>query len=295
SMKMQFSRGLSKINLFVHSSSTFIQPFRAFTRHGKNPFNRLSWDSIQPDKTEKTSSIDDSVDAVIKVAELAAKQADEAATTAATEALLAASQRHLSLLPEDARFLRSGLSPLALLPDDQAESPVDSAAAGRARQAVPAGCPHWGRVSEPAARPEQTGGRSQQQQLNPTYADCAKRDWARVFLRPPTNPWQELIQLTAEGKLWHYPIDNEQGRELEPDGRVSFQRHVMLERQLQDWVPKTGPVRHFMETVCVGLSKNPYLTAAEKADHLDWYRRYFADKIDRIQAVYEQSAEPTEA
>lgn len=28
---------------------------------------------------------------------------------------------------------------------------------------------------------------------------------------PPLNAFEEAIQLTNEGKLWHFPIDNEQG------------------------------------------------------------------------------------
>ena len=32
-----------------------------------------------------------------------------------------------------------------------------------------------------------------------------------------------------------------------------------------------------MELVCVGLSKNPYITVEKKIEHVNWYKNYFAD------------------
>ena len=32
-----------------------------------------------------------------------------------------------------------------------------------------------------------------------------------VLRRMPSNAFEEMIQLTEEGKLWKYPMDNEQG------------------------------------------------------------------------------------
>lgn len=43
-------------------------------------------------------------------------------------------------------------------------------------------------------------------------------------------------------------------------------------------LPKTGPIAHFMELVCVGLSKNPYMTVGKKRDHLKWFVKYFDNK-----------------
>lgn len=51
-----------------------------------------------------------------------------------------------------------------------------------------------------------------------------------------------------------------------------------MERHLEGWCPKKGPIRHFMELVCVGLSKNAFLTVEEKIDHIMWYREYFTGK-----------------
>ena len=35
-----------------------------------------------------------------------------------------------------------------------------------------------------------------------------------------------------------------------------------------------------MELVCVGLSKNPYITVKAKVDHINWFKDYFFDKRD---------------
>lgn len=63
-------------------------------------------------------------------------------------------------------------------------------------------------------------------------------------------------------KLWQLPINNEQHWSHELD--VDFTEHVFLEQHLESWCPSSGPVRHFMELVCVGLSKNSYIAAKEK-------------------------------
>ncbi|XP_061193401.1 small ribosomal subunit protein mS31-like [Saccostrea echinata] len=93
--------------------------------------------------------------------------------------------------------------------------------------------------------------------------------------RVPYNGFEEMIQLTKQGKMWHYPIDNEQGIEEEKD--VSFADHVFLDDLLKDF-PKSGPIRKFMEQVTVGLSQNPHLTVKEKHEHIEWYKNYFQEK-----------------
>ncbi|XP_077403380.1 small ribosomal subunit protein mS31 [Vanacampus margaritifer] len=94
----------------------------------------------------------------------------------------------------------------------------------------------------------------------------------------PRNAFEEMIQWTKEGKLWQYPIDNEAG--LEEEASVPFHEHVFLEKHLEEGFPKQGPVRHFMELVVTGLSRNPYQTAQEKKDHISWFRDYFNQKQD---------------
>merc|ERR1711994_243592 len=54
-----------------------------------------------------------------------------------------------------------------------------------------------------------------------------------------------------------------------------FHKHVFLEHHLQSWCPPSGPIRHFMELVCAGLSKNPYMSSAKKVSTITWFQEYF--------------------
>ncbi|KAM4545031.1 small ribosomal subunit protein mS31 [Odontesthes bonariensis] len=94
----------------------------------------------------------------------------------------------------------------------------------------------------------------------------------------PRNGFDEMIQWTKEGKLWHYPINNEIG--LEEEASVPFHEHIFLEKHLEEGFPSQGPVRHFMELVVAGLSRNPYLTVQQKKEHIFWFRDYFHKKED---------------
>ncbi|XP_027446971.2 28S ribosomal protein S31, mitochondrial isoform X2 [Zalophus californianus] len=90
------------------------------------------------------------------------------------------------------------------------------------------------------------------------------------------NGFAEMIQWTSEGKLWEFPINNEAG--FDDDGS-EFHEHVFLDKHLKDF-PKQGPIRHFMELVTCGLSKNPYLSVKQKIEHIEWFRNYFNEKQD---------------
>lgn len=72
---------------------------------------------------------------------------------------------------------------------------------------------------------------------------------------------------------------------MEDEYNVHFSKHVFLEHHLVPWCPSKGPIRHFMELVCVGLSKNPYMKIEEKYDHIMWYKNYFKDKQDLLQKL----------
>lgn len=63
------------------------------------------------------------------------------------------------------------------------------------------------------------------------------------------------------------------------ESEVPFYDHVLLERHLNDF-PKNPLIRQFMELVCIGLGRNPYWTAAEKREHIDWFRSYFNEKLN---------------
>uniref|UniRef100_A0A667Z9B0 Small ribosomal subunit protein mS31 n=1 Tax=Myripristis murdjan TaxID=586833 RepID=A0A667Z9B0_9TELE len=97
----------------------------------------------------------------------------------------------------------------------------------------------------------------------------------------PRNGFEEMIQWTREGKLWQYPVNNEAG--LEEEASVPFHEHVFLEKHLEEGFPSQGPVRHFMELVVSGLSKNPYVTVQQKKEHIAWFRDYFQQKTDILQ------------
>lgn len=94
--------------------------------------------------------------------------------------------------------------------------------------------------------------------------------------QPFQNGFEEMMQWTKEGILWEFPINNEAG--FDDDGS-EFHEHVFLDKYLEDF-PKQGPIRHFMELVTCGLSKNPYLSVKQKVEHIEWFRNYFNEKQD---------------
>lgn len=72
---------------------------------------------------------------------------------------------------------------------------------------------------------------------------------------------------------------------MDEEASVAFENHVFVEEHLDSWCPKVGPVRIFMELVCVGLSKNPWLTVEQKKEHIEWYRNYFDEKQDILNRI----------
>lgn len=72
---------------------------------------------------------------------------------------------------------------------------------------------------------------------------------------------------------------------MDDEKKVHFSQHVFLEEHLEPWCPQKGPLRHFMELVCVGLSKNSYLTAQAKKDHIEWFKNYFESKKSLLEEV----------
>ncbi|XP_065349261.1 small ribosomal subunit protein mS31 [Cloeon dipterum] len=119
--------------------------------------------------------------------------------------------------------------------------------------------------------------------LLPIWEQMHQRDLQLAVMYPPSNIYEEMISWTNQGKLWKFPIDNEQGWEREQN--VPFSEHIFLDKHLQDWCPKKGPVRHFMELVCIGLSKNPHFTVEEKKEHILGYKNYFAGKSQLLKEL----------
>ncbi|NXW59180.1 RT31 protein, partial [Eurystomus gularis] len=103
---------------------------------------------------------------------------------------------------------------------------------------------------------------------------------AAMTAQPPRNGFEEMIQWTKEGILWEFPIDNEAGMEDDAE----FHEHIFLEKHLEDF-PKQGPIRHFMELVICGLSKNPYLSVKQKIEHIEWFHKYFEEKKEFLQGI----------
>lgn len=116
-----------------------------------------------------------------------------------------------------------------------------------------------------------------------TWQTLHEQDLKLAVTHPPSNYFQQMILWTEQGKLWKFPIDNEQG--LEDEKKVDFTKHIFLEEHLEPWCPQKGPIRHYMELVCVGLSKNPYLTVEAKIEHIEWYKNYFEEKKKLLQEV----------
>lgn len=125
-----------------------------------------------------------------------------------------------------------------------------------------------------------------------TWSRLQERELALAVTHPPANHFQKMALWTEQGKLWQFPIDNEQG--LDDESKVCFTEHIFLDRHLEGWCPPRGPIRHFMELVCVGLSKNPYYSVQQKIDHIQWFRQYFDEKKDLLkQTIIDQTTTAT--
>lgn len=116
-----------------------------------------------------------------------------------------------------------------------------------------------------------------------TWDKLYEKSLQLAVTHPPKNIYDQMIIWTEQGKLWNFPINNEQG--MDDESNVFFAEHVFLEPLIDEWCPKKGPVRHFMELVCVGLSKNPFLSVEEKKDHINWFRQYFYEKNQLLKEV----------
>lgn len=96
----------------------------------------------------------------------------------------------------------------------------------------------------------------------------------------PTNGFDYLIKLTEQGKLWRYPIDNEQG--LESEKEVPFEDHVFLDHLLEDF-PDNEYIRAYMQFVISGLARNHWMTVERKHDIVKFHKEYFEEKRDQYE------------
>ncbi|XP_015789121.1 28S ribosomal protein S31, mitochondrial-like [Tetranychus urticae] len=95
------------------------------------------------------------------------------------------------------------------------------------------------------------------------------------FRKPPKNAFDEMIQMTKEGKLWSYPIDNEAG--LEEEAKVPFYDHIFLDHLLEG-IPESGPVREFIDIMMIGVTNNAFITVERKHAIVKWYVDFFKEK-----------------
>jgi small subunit ribosomal protein S31 len=107
----------------------------------------------------------------------------------------------------------------------------------------------------------------------------------QLFVPAPLNGFEEMIELTNEGKLWNFPIDNEQGVE-ENEADISFDQHIFLEGYLEKF-PQIDPVQQFMTLVLSGISHNGFLSLSEKTEVIQWYKNYFDEKLDTLKEAME--------
>ncbi|RWS21116.1 mitochondrial ribosomal protein S31-like protein [Leptotrombidium deliense] len=114
-----------------------------------------------------------------------------------------------------------------------------------------------------------------------TWNRLEQHELKMLITHAPENAFEEMIRWTEQGKLWKYPINNEEG--LEEEAKVPFYEHVLLDEHLEGF-PEKGPIRDFMELVIIGLSKNHSMTADRKKLYIDWYREYFNEKEPLLKA-----------
>ncbi|KAI0988578.1 hypothetical protein GJ496_011414 [Pomphorhynchus laevis] len=103
----------------------------------------------------------------------------------------------------------------------------------------------------------------------------------------PNNSWEELIELTNEGKIWHFPINNEQG--VDNDKLDSFDEHLLFNEneliQNDPWISKNSVVKELLELLILGLSRNHYMTVSEKQNHFNWFIDYLKSKRETFDAI----------
>lgn len=117
----------------------------------------------------------------------------------------------------------------------------------------------------------------------PTWDKLHEKSLKTAVTHPPKDIYEQMVLWTEQGKMWTFPIDNEQG--MDKEHNIFFAEHVFLEPLIDEWCPTKGPIRHFMELVCVGLSKNPFLSVEEKKDHINWFRQYFYEKNQLLRDI----------
>ena len=71
-----------------------------------------------------------------------------------------------------------------------------------------------------------------------TWRECKERQLRILSTPSPRNALEEKILWTKQGKLWHFPVDNEQGLDYSSD---PFHSHVFLEHTCRPGAPRPAP------------------------------------------------------
>lgn len=111
----------------------------------------------------------------------------------------------------------------------------------------------------------------------PVWSKLLRNELKVIRIAKPSNDFEEMITLTEEGKLWHYPIDNEQG--IVKEKQVPFEDHIFFDDQLEKF-SENEQIQSFMQYVTMGLGNNPWMTVERKREIIDWYLEYFEGKKD---------------
>lgn len=61
---------------------------------------------------------------------------------------------------------------------------------------------------------------------NKTWQRLYKRDLRLATTHPPSNYFQQMILWTEQGKLWKFPIDNEQGSNITVNYVIAFFKYI---------------------------------------------------------------------
>ena len=129
-------------------------------------------------------------------------------------------------------------------------------------------------------RSERQIGREKNKKL---WSDLEQEELNLLEQKSPKNAFEEMINWTNEGKLWKYPINNEEGL-ADLGEKERFDEHVFFD-DLIEQSPDKQPIREFMNDAALGLSKNPYMTAERKRSYLQFYNDYFNQNKDLVDTL----------
>lgn len=111
----------------------------------------------------------------------------------------------------------------------------------------------------------------------PVWSSFEQNDLNNSNIKLPMNGFDQMINLTEQGKLWRYPINNEQG--LEAETQEPFEDHIFLDHLLEEF-PDNENIRSFMKNVISGLSRNSWMTVERKHEVIRFYKDYFEENMD---------------